>query len=95
MTIYVELFTLVLFGGVCHWLKKWLREQTFASYVEYMIHNPWSTIRAVIGYFIATVTIIATNPELATAQVYCMAILAGYGCDSALNETPEQQGWSK
>lgn len=78
-----------MIGQVGHWLKRFKKQETFISYLDYMRHNPYRSIASLSTIFIAVVGICSMGVVDITLQNMCMAVMGGYTCDSIVNEFPE------
>lgn len=87
---FIALITLAMLGVFVHWLKRYLRGQSKASFKDYMLFYRKQTTASVATAITAIVTIYATADftEGLTAQVAALAFLAGYTGDSATNKGP-------
>lgn len=87
---FIQLILLAMLGVFAHWLKRYLRGQSKASFYDYVLHYRKQTTASVTTAVTAVVAIYSTS-ELAeglTAQVAALAFLAGYTGDSATNKGP-------
>ncbi|QFY42767.1 hypothetical protein F6R98_09135 [Candidatus Methylospira mobilis] len=73
------------FGLIAHWCKRWLREQTTASLLDYYLkYNRRATAATAITFSGALFGFLSSSPELTPVTAYAV-FLTGYGIDSAIN----------
>lgn len=86
---FLSLLALSLLGLASHWLKKYCRGQSKASFKDYMLHYKKRTIASVFTVISAVIALYSTmyTVEL-TGQLASLAFLAGYAGDSAVNKGP-------
>lgn len=76
-----------IMGMCCHWLKKWLRDQTDVDFIDYIVAvNPGATISAVVSS-IGTVMLMMSTGQIDPSSAVGVATLfaTGYTFDSAVN----------
>lgn len=79
-----------LVGLVAHWFKRWVRGQTEANLVDYMLTHKRYTAASVLTVVGGVVGICATGDVDLSQQTAAIAFMAGYNIDSALNKSPEE-----
>ena len=89
----MTLITLLLLAAVglfAHWLKKYCRGQSRASFKEYMLRYKKQSIASATTALAAVATIYSTTESIdaLTGQLAGLAFLAGYASDSVMNKGP-------
>lgn len=73
-------------GLFAHWLKKWLRAQTQANFVEYyFVAYTKHTAAVAVTFAVSMFGFVAQDPELTKASAFA-AFSLGYLVDSAVNK---------
>ena len=54
-----------------------------------MAHEPWTSVRTIVGIIIAVIGAVSTGMIELTLQNGCGAVMLGYGFDLMLNKFPE------
>lgn len=86
---FLALLALSLLGLASHWLKKYYRGQSKASFKDYMLHYKKRTIASVFTVISAVIALYSTLDAVElTGQLASLAFLAGYAGDSAVNKGP-------
>lgn len=86
---FLALLALSLLGLASHWLKKFCRGQSKASFKDYMMHYKKRTIASLMTVLAAVVALYSTYDTVTlTGQLASLAFLAGYAGDSAVNKGP-------
>lgn len=88
---FVLLLLIGLLGLFAHWLKKWGRGQTKASFVDYMKAHRKHTIASLSALAGAIAGMFAVGDVVLTGQVAATTFLAGYSIDSAINKAPDEK----
>ena len=89
MNTFIALLLIGFLGLFSHWLKKWGRGQTKASFKEYMKTHKNHSIASVSMLVSSIVGMYAIGDVELTNQVMATAFLAGFAIDSTINKTPE------
>ena len=86
---FIALLLTAMAGLVAHWLKRYCRGQTEASFKDYMLTYKKQTIASVTSVVaaIAALWVASDSVELA-GQTLSTAFLIGYAGDSAINKGP-------
>ena len=90
MIEFAQFFGWTLFGAICHWAKKNVRGQTAADLWVYIWHNKWSTFRMICGIFAGVFSVLMAGSDPHSWQTIGLLFWGGFGIDSSLNSTPEQ-----
>lgn len=87
---FIALLALATLGLFAHWLKKYCRGQSKASFKDYMLHYKKQTIASATATVAAVATIYSTSETIdtITGQLAGLAFLAGYASDSVANKGP-------
>jgi hypothetical protein len=76
----------VISGAILHYMVSWTNGKAPVSFMAYLLNDKKSTLHTLGGCIVAVVTIIASGSFDLSGQSIALAILAGYGVDSALNK---------
>jgi len=74
-----------MLGMLCHYVKRYLKEQTSVTLWYYIFFNKKSTVSAAISTVVAILGLISTQHIDFSTQSIALAFLAGYGSDSVMN----------
>lgn len=87
---FIALLALAAIGLFAHWLKKYCRGQSKASFKDYMLHYKKQSIASATAAVAAVATIYSTSETIdgLTGQLAGLAFLAGYVGDSVANKGP-------
>ena len=90
MIIYFTAIGVALCGLLLHWLKKWLRFQTFDNFFQYMRVNPKHTISTLFS-LIGSVSVLVSNGliDINDAGNIGTLVMTGYSIDSVVNKGSE------
>ena len=84
--IFITLLLAGYVGLVLHWLKKFLRDETKHSFIDYMKIEPKHSLLAFGSVFIGIVTLVSVGTVDISLQSLALAFLTGFSLDSAANK---------